>query len=196
MQPVENPAKEPRRWVRLRPGNHDEYPVNYQGQWFRMVERPNPDLPIMPGYMWLDMAGKAQQVRAEHFEIQERATQRILVVDDDPSIRQTLHIALSNTGYEVLQARDGDEATPLWRETGPDLVIVDIHMPRKSGLLLMEELQASGTSTRVIAMTDGGPARRFNLMGLAEQLGAVRTIAKPFTLEEIVLIVKNELGSK
>jgi DNA-binding response OmpR family regulator len=135
-------------------------------------------------------------VRAEHFEIQERATQRILVVDDDPGIRQTLHIALSNTGYEVLQARDGDEATPLWRETGPDLVIVDIHMPRKSGLLLMQELQASGTSTRVIAMTDGGPARQFNLMGLAEQLGAVRTIAKPFTLEEIVLIVKNELGSK
>jgi CheY-like chemotaxis protein len=62
-------------------------------------------------------------------------------VDDDPSIRRTLQIALSNAGYEVLQAQDGEEAIRLWHETGPDLILTDIHMPRKSGLLLIEELQ-------------------------------------------------------
>jgi CheY-like chemotaxis protein len=184
-----------RLWARLRPGNHHDYPASFQYQWLRAVERPNPDVPTMAGYIWIVMAGRAQQVQVEHFETVERTTERILVVDDDPSIRQTLHIALRNAGYEVLQARDGEEATRLWRESGPDLVIADIHMPRKSGLLLLQELQANGSSTRVIAMTDGGPARQFNLMGLAELLGAVRTIAKPFTLEQMVAMVKLELGT-
>jgi CheY-like chemotaxis protein len=183
-----------RLWARLRPGNHHGYPASLQYQWLRVVERPNPDIPVMPGYIWLDIAGKAQQVQAEHFETIARSTERILVVDDDPSIRQTLHIALRNAGYEVLQARDGEEATRIWRESGPDLVIADIHMPRKSGLLLLQELQANGSSTRVIVMTDGGPTRQFNLIGLAEWLGAVRTIAKPFTLEQMIAVVRLELG--
>jgi DNA-binding response OmpR family regulator len=67
-------------------------------------------------------------------------------------------------------------------------------MPKKSGLLLIEELQASSTSTRVIAMTDGGPARDFKLLGLAGLLGAVRAITKPFTLDEMVKAVDQELS--
>jgi DNA-binding response OmpR family regulator len=133
-------------------------------------------------------------VPSQHFEIVERAKRRILVVDDDPGIRRTLEIALSNAGYEVFQAQDGDEATRIWHEKGPDLLITDIHMPKKSGLLLIEELQASSTSTRVIAMTDGGPASDFKLLGLAGLLGAVRAIAKPFTLEDMVKVVDQELS--
>jgi CheY-like chemotaxis protein len=190
------PTNQPRQWARIRPESHKAYSSAYHGQWFRVAERHDPDLPLMPGYMWLEMAGKVQRVRTAHFEIVERAKRRILVVDDDPSICETLRIALSKTGYDVLQARDGDEAIRLWHQAGPDLVITDVHMPKKSGLLLIQDIQARSPSTPIIAMTDGGPARQLNLMGLAELLGAVRTIAKPFTLEEIVLIVKNELGSK
>ncbi|HEY3116793.1 MAG TPA: response regulator [Chloroflexota bacterium] len=149
----------------------------------------------MPGYIWLDLAGSAQSVPATHFEILERTKQRILVVDDDPGVRQTLEIALSKAGYEVAQARDGEEATRLWHETGPDLVIADIHMPRKSGLLLIQDLQAQRSSTPVIAMTDGGPARNLKLLGLAELLGSVRTVAKPFTLEQMVKAVNQELSA-
>lgn len=190
----EGVLNQPRRWARLRPENYHDHPARFQHQWLRLVECPSPDIPPVPGYIWLDTAGKAQQVKAEHFEIVERVKQRILVVDDDPSIRQTLHIALTNAGFEVLQARDGEEATYLWRQSGPDLIIADIHMPRKSGLLLMEELQANSASTRVIAMTDGGPARQFHLMGLSELLGAVRTVAKPFTLDGMLNLVNQELN--
>lgn len=147
----------------------------------------------MPGYIWLDLTAGAERVQAEHFETVERTKRRILVVDDDAGIRKALQIALSNAGYEVLQARDGDEGTRLWRETGPDLVIADIHMPKKSGLLLMQDLQAHSASTPVIAMTDGGPATNLSLLGLAELLGSVRTMAKPFTLEEMVKAVSQEL---
>jgi CheY-like chemotaxis protein len=182
-------------WARLRREHRHQYPVTYQEQWFRVVERHHPDIPALPGQIWLDRAGAAQQVPAAHFDIEQRARRQILVVDDDPSIRQTLQIALSNAGYEVLQARDGEEATRLWGERGPDLVIADIHMPMKSGLLLLQDLQAHGSSTRAIAMTDGGAGRQFNLLGLAELLGAVRTIQKPFTLEAMIALVQQELAS-
>jgi CheY-like chemotaxis protein len=188
------PTNAPRRWARIRPEHLRGYPANYRDQWFRVLERHDPDIPIMPGYVWLELAGKAQQVQAAHLEIVERAKRRILVVDDDPGIRQTLQIALTNAGYEVVQARDGDEATRLWHEAAPDLVIADIHMPRKSGLLVIEDLRAQGASTPVIAMTDGGPTSRFDLLGLAELLGAGRTIVKPFTLEEMVQAVNQELS--
>jgi CheY-like chemotaxis protein len=190
------PTHEPQRWARLRPEDHGHYPVIYQGQWFRLLQRHDPDVPVMPGSIWLDLAGQAERVSAEHFEVVERAKPRILIVDDDQGIRQTLLIALNNAGYEVLQARDGEEATRIWQEKGPDLVIADIHMPRKSGLLLIQEIQAHNSSTRVIAMTDGGPTRQFNLLGLAGMLGATRTIAKPFSLDEMVKGVNQELSRR
>jgi DNA-binding response OmpR family regulator len=133
-------------------------------------------------------------VNAQHFEIVERPTPRILIVDDEAGIRRSLQAALTKAGYEVIQARDGEEAILLWREQGPDLLIADIHMPWKSGLLLIEDLQAHSSSTRVIAMTDGGPAKDFNLLGIATMLGAVRTIPKPYGLEEIVTAVNQELS--
>jgi len=118
--------------------------------------------------------------------------QRILVVDDDVGIRQALDIALTKVGYEVLQARDGEEATRLWRDSGADLVIVDIWMPKKGGLQVLRELRAHSPSTPVIAMTDGGRSRNFNPLSYSKILGAVRTIAKPFTLEGMLAMVKQE----
>jgi CheY-like chemotaxis protein len=188
------PTNEPQRWARIRPEHHRDYPASYRGQWFRVVERHDPDVPDEPGYIWLDLAGEAQLVPGSHFDVAERSKRRILIVDDDPGIRQTVQIALTNAGYEVHQARDGEEATRLWHETGPDLVVADIHMPKKSGLLLIEDLRAQSASTPVIVMTDGGPASQFNLLGLAELLGAVRTIAKPFTLDQMVQAVNQELS--
>jgi DNA-binding response OmpR family regulator len=119
--------------------------------------------------------------------------QRILVVDDDPGIRRTLHIGLGKAGYEVLEARDGEEATRLWHDTGADLVIADIHMPKKSGLEVIKDLRAESPSTPVIAMTDGGRSKNLNPLSYSKVLGAVRTIAKPFTLEAMVAMVKQEL---
>ena len=193
-KPSESPAEKHHRWARLRPEEHRGYSTVYHHAWFRVVERHDPDVPLTPDYIWLDLAGSAQRVWGAHFEIVERTKRRILVADDDQSIRQTLQIALSNTGYEVLQAQDGEVATRLWQETGPDLVITDIHMPKKSGLLLIEDLQAHGTSTRVIAMTDGGPASHFSLLRLAELMGAVRTVKKPFSLDEMLTAVEEELS--
>ena len=121
------------------------------------------------------------------------AQQRILVVDDDPGICRTLQIGLGKAGYDVLEARDGEEATRLWHDTGADLVIADIHMPKKSGLELIKELRALSPSIPVIAMTDGGRSKNFNPLSYSTLLGGVLTIAKPFTLEEMLAMVKQSL---
>jgi DNA-binding response OmpR family regulator len=119
---------------------------------------------------------------------------RILVADDDPSIRRTLQIGLVKAGYEVIEARDGEEATLLWREDGVDLIIADIYMPNMSGLQLIMELRSRNSTIPVIAMSDGGRNQNLNPLIYSEVLGSVRTIAKPFSLEDMVAMVKEELG--
>jgi DNA-binding NtrC family response regulator len=119
--------------------------------------------------------------------------QRILVADDDPGICRTLQIALTKAGYKVTEARDGEEATKLWRDPGADLVIVDIYMPKKGGLQVIRDLQAHSPSIPVIAMTNGGRSGNLNPLSYSEVLGAVRTIAKPFTLEDMLAMVKEAL---
>jgi DNA-binding response OmpR family regulator len=119
---------------------------------------------------------------------------RVLIIDDDPGITRTLQIALSKAGYDVAQAADGQEALRLWREQGADLVITDLHMPDKNGLEVIMELRALSPSTPVIAMSDGGRTKQMGLLGDAKFLGAVRSVPKPFTLDEMLAAVAQELG--
>jgi CheY-like chemotaxis protein len=120
-------------------------------------------------------------------------TQRILVVDDDASIRRTLSILLRKAGYEVTQASDGSEAIRLWRERGGDLVITDLHMPEKDGIETIVELLTHTPGTRIIAMSGGGQTKRLDLLGNVALLGSVLTIDKPFTIAEMMSVVTRAL---
>ncbi len=124
------------------------------------------------------------------------AGQRIMIVDDDPGIRRALHILLSRAGYRVTQARDGMEALRLWRDSGGDLVITDLHMPEKNGIEMIIELLAHTPGLRIIAMSGGGQTRRLDLLGDAVLLGAVKTIEKPFTLAEMMDVVRGALADE
>ena len=121
------------------------------------------------------------------------AGQRILVVDDDPGIRRALQILLSREGYQVTQARNGVEALRLWRDHGSDLVITDLHMPEKNGIETIVELLSHSPGMRIIAMSGGGQTKRLDLLGNAAMLGAVLTIEKPFTLNEMMSMVRRAL---
>jgi DNA-binding NtrC family response regulator len=118
------------------------------------------------------------------------AGQRVLIVDDDPGIRRTLHILLSREGFQVSQARDGVEALRLWRDQGGDLVITDLHMPEKNGIETIIELLSHSPGMRIIAMSGGGQTKRLDLLSNASMLGAVLTIEKPFTLSEMMSLVR------
>lgn len=121
------------------------------------------------------------------------AGQRVLIVDDDPGIRRTLHILLSREGFQVSQARDGVEALRLWRDQGGDLVITDLHMPEKNGIETIVELLSHSPGMRIIAMSGGGQTKRLDLLSNASLLGAVLTIEKPFTLSEMMSLVRRAL---
>ena len=122
------------------------------------------------------------------------AQQRILVVEDDPGIRRTLQIALSQAGYQVIEAEDGHEAMRLWRDQGADLVITDILMPDKNGLEVIIELRAPSPSTPIVVITDGGQSKQIRLLEEnAKLLGAIRAVTKPFRLEEMLAVVAQEL---
>jgi CheY-like chemotaxis protein len=123
------------------------------------------------------------------------AGKRIMVVDDDASIRRTLHILLSKAGHEVVQAADGLEAIRLWRAQAGDLVITDLHMPQKDGIETIIELLSHNPAIRIIAMSGGGQTKRLDLLGNLTLLGSVLTIEKPFTLAEMMAVVNRALAA-
>jgi DNA-binding NtrC family response regulator len=137
--------------------------------------------------------GVGNVLRTSGDGIMAALAQRILIVDDDASIRRTLQILLSKAGYEVIQACDGSEAVRLWRDHGGDLVITDLHMPEKDGIETIIELLTHTPGLRIIAMSGGGQTKRLDLLGNVALLGSVLTIEKPFTLSEMMAVVSRAL---
>jgi two-component system, OmpR family, response regulator MprA len=107
---------------------------------------------------------------------------RVLVVDDDPSVRESLERSLRFEGYDVFSARDGLEALETVAASRPDLVVLDVMMPRMDGLEACRQLRARGEDLPVLMLTArDGLADRVN--GL--DVGADDYLVKPFALEEL-----------
>jgi len=118
---------------------------------------------------------------------------RILVVDDDESFRQPLCQTLLCAGHEVLAAGDGREALKLYRRQPIDLVISDLVMPGKEGIETMLELRRLQPDLKIIAMSGGGYIQCIDYLQMARRLGANRTLAKPFTAQEVIEAVTSLL---
>lgn len=116
---------------------------------------------------------------------------RIVVIDDDTEISQSLHLVLTATGYEVVVARDGVAGLLECERLRPDLVILDMMMPKQSGFLVLETLRQHQTfPSRVIMITanDGDRHREY-----AKQLGVDAYIQKPFSMESFLTEVDRVL---
>ena len=118
---------------------------------------------------------------------------RILVVDDNASVRRSLTALLTRAGHEVIQAANGLEASRVWREVELDLVILDLFMPEKDGIETMVELRAFVPGVPIIVMSGGAYGSQMDMLSAAELLGASLTIQKPFTLEEMLEAVRKAL---
>jgi CheY-like chemotaxis protein len=119
---------------------------------------------------------------------------RILLVDDDASVRDLLEAVLTEAGFEVIAAGDGDEALRLWRKlNGADLAIVDMFMPRKDGIETIIELKTHSPAVPIIAMSGGGRDKELDILRSAKTLGAVLTLEKPFHTREILDLVTKAL---
>lgn len=108
----------------------------------------------------------------------------ILLVDDDADILGAMRLVFEKKGYRVLTANDGNMGLALAERESPDLVIVDMMMPKKSGFLVLEKLKArKESSPRVIMITanEGGRHRAY-----AEMLGVDDYIRKPFDMKQLL----------
>ncbi len=116
----------------------------------------------------------------------------ILVVDDDPQIRDLLERALTRAGYEVAVAADGRQAIARLEENDYDVVIADILMPERDGLEVVMFLQRERPRTPSIVISS--PSNRVFLQS-AELLGATRVVEKPFELDDIMKAIDEVLSA-
>lgn len=118
----------------------------------------------------------------------------ILVIDDDESLRNSLRRTLKKGSYTVLEAAEGRQGLTVLKTQTVDLILLDIFMPDKEGLETLTELRRSYPGIKVIAMSGGGAEGWLDVLNLARMLGAQRTLAKPFTREELIEAVKQLLA--
>ena len=117
---------------------------------------------------------------------------RILIVDDEPNIVISLEYLMKKEGFEIAVATDGEAALKLASEFRPDLVLLDVMMPKKSGFEVCEALRADPAlaGVKIIMLTAKGREMEVT-KGLA--LGANTYITKPFSTKDLIVQIKSLL---
>lgn len=112
------------------------------------------------------------------------AGKKILIVDDDPEIVESIKYALEGAGHQVVVARDGNQGIALAEREGPDLMILDMMMPKRSGFLVLEKLRRLRDEPLPVIMITGNEGSRHK--AYAELLGVDEYIRKPFAMDRLV----------
>jgi DNA-binding response OmpR family regulator len=125
--------------------------------------------------------------RQEHMATEaadKTAAKRILIVDDDAEIVESIRLALEARGYKILVARDGNQGLAMAEREDPDLLILDMMMPKRSGFLVLEKLRRTRpVPMRVIMITANEGSRH---KAYAEMLGVDDYIRKPFAMDRLM----------
>ena len=121
-------------------------------------------------------------------------TKKILIADDEPNIVTALEFLLQRNGYEVYIARTGEGALKLVEEHKPDLVLLDVMMPLKSGYEVCQRMRerADWRHIKIIMLTAKG---RDVEMSKGLSIGADLYITKPFSTQELVAKINGLLGA-
>ena len=124
--------------------------------------------------------GESTVERFAHVRGPVRATQtlimaRILLIDDDDSVRTMLRLTLAHFGHTVIEARNGKEGLERVQQANADLLITDIVMPEKEGLKVLMELRKRKPPVKIIAISGG------DYLHMAKLMGAAKVLAKPFS---------------
>ena len=117
----------------------------------------------------------------------------ILIVDDDPELSDGIRAVLENHGHKVLQARDGQQGKTMVYNHRPDLVILDMMMPRMGGYPVLEHFKGKADAPPIIMITANEGSRH---KAYAEYLGVVDYIRKPFAMERLLEAVERGLSGK
>ncbi len=137
-------------------------------------------------------AGEPIAGESDAVVVSRRKPRRVLVVDDDSQIVEAVHAVLAARGYEVLIARDGNQGLMRAERDAPDLIVLDVTMPRRSGLSVLEKLgYRRFNGPKVILMTAHDAPRQ---RAFAEANGVDFFLTKPFAMPDLVSSVDALLG--
>jgi len=114
----------------------------------------------------------------------------ILIIDDDRSMRETLHRVLHKYGFNVIEAGSGEEGIKLVIDKEPDLVLLDLILPDMQGLEVLKEIKSISPQTSVVIIT-AFPS--ISDVVEAMKLGASEFLVKPFNMDELVTTVRKNL---
>ncbi|MCG8558368.1 MAG: response regulator [Hyphomicrobiales bacterium] len=122
-------------------------------------------------------------------------TKSVLVVDDEPNIVLSLEYLMKRLGYEVYLARDGEEALAIIEQKAPDLVLLDVMIPKRDGYDVCQATRSNPAldKVRIVMVTAKGREVEIE-KGLA--LGADAYLTKPFSTRELADTVQNLLGTE
>jgi DNA-binding response OmpR family regulator len=119
---------------------------------------------------------------------------RILVIDDETAVREVLRAMLEQAGHTVDEASDGDEGLRKFIMRPADLAIIDIVMPKKSGLTLIRELRDQFPQSKIVAISGGGASGKLNFLSTARNFPRVRTLLKPVRFADLLRTVNEVLA--
>ena len=122
----------------------------------------------------------------------QTGVKKVLLVDDDPEIIDAIRYALESKGFKIFIARDGNQGLAMAESEDPDLVILDMMMPKRSGFLVLEKLRRTRpVPVRVIMITANEGARH---KAYAEMLGVDDYLRKPFAMDKLIEAVQRLLA--
>lgn len=115
---------------------------------------------------------------------------RVLVIDDEELVRDTLRRALESAGIEVVVAADGREGLKAYLANPTDVVVTDILMPEKEGIETIIELKREHPDVKIVAISGGDRAGNTDFLEMAGLLGADRIMQKPFRPKELLATIE------
>lgn len=120
----------------------------------------------------------------------DQKLKRVLVVDDDLQFAEAMRMVLERHGYEVLVAHDGHEGLVQAESQSPDVIVLDVMMPRRSGFCVLDRIGARDTGPRIVIMTANDDDRHREI---ARAKGAHGFLHKPFEMHELLETVERLL---
>jgi CheY-like chemotaxis protein len=120
----------------------------------------------------------------------------ILVVDDEPSVRMMVTKFLAGEAHLILESADGAAALVQLSSQHVDLVVTDLYMPEMDGIEFTRRLRQLVSRPAMIAMSGGGLGSQVDLLDIAVHLGAVATLTKPFTRDQLLGAVRRALSNE
>jgi len=119
---------------------------------------------------------------------------KVLVIEDEEPVRDMIRQTLERAGHEVFEAGDGEQGLSVFEKHKVDLVVTDILMPKKGGLVTILELRQKNPDLKIIAMSGGGRSGKLNFLSTAKTFPGVRTFRKPFRKTEFLAVVDEMLA--